>query len=102
MHDPGPFACGVKSIHCVEETDEIGDDEPYLIMLTVDLANRVAGVPPPRPGLLPVGRSKVIFQCRKAARDLCRSGPFWGLIGEERALSNPGDVIVICRADGER
>jgi hypothetical protein len=35
----------LTNIHCNEETDEVGADEPYVLVTSVNLASTVAGFP---------------------------------------------------------
>jgi hypothetical protein len=91
----------VNSIHCEEETDEVGADEPYLIMVSVDLKNTLTvdvGTPPV-PATVPLPASSAFLY---GAFDDVDAGntrfpafhPFWGL-NDERALAAPEDAIII-------
>ena len=88
----------LSNLHCHEETDEVGADEPYVLVTAVDLASSVniAGFPAPIP-----------------AFDVVRYGPFedvddeethfapgiaqsfWGLTGRPAALNDPDQVILL-------
>lgn len=37
----------LQSVHCDEETDEVGSDEPFVIVVTSDLTTSIGGVPVP-------------------------------------------------------
>ncbi len=46
---PKPITIGVDRIVCIQETDEPGSDEPYVLVLAVDLASTLKGLPIPFP-----------------------------------------------------
>lgn len=86
----------LDSFRCHTETDEVGADEPYVIVTAIDLRSAV-----------PVGGFSVPIPASRAFRygpfedvdqQETHSVPFlsfWGLNGEERALPNPDDAIFI-------
>ena len=79
----------LDSIRCHTETDEVGADEPYVIVTAVDLAT---------PGPLPNSRAYRYGPFQDVDnQETHASGfqSFWGLNGEERALANPDDAIFI-------
>lgn len=86
----------LDSIRCHEETDEVGADEPYVIVTAIDLRSSVSvsGLTIP----IPASRAFRYGPFRDVdARETHRPSflSFWGLNGEERALSNPDDAIFL-------
>ncbi|MFE9329716.1 hypothetical protein [Streptomyces sp. NPDC006925] len=84
----------LESIRCHTETDEVGADEPYVIVAAVDLSASlpVAGFPLP----IPASRAYRYGPFEDVDAKETHGAPFisfWGLNGEERALSNPDDAI---------
>jgi hypothetical protein len=86
----------LDSFRCHTETDEVGSDEPYMIVTAIDLLASVSvqGFPIP----IPASRSYLYgpFQDideQETHHVAFRS--FWGLNGEERGLPNPDDAIFI-------
>src|SRR4051812_41892149 len=41
---PPPIKVAVRSFKCIEETDEVGSDEPYIIVVAANLAGSPPGV----------------------------------------------------------
>ncbi|MDQ1923562.1 LGFP repeat-containing protein [Massilia pseudoviolaceinigra] len=88
----------LHSIHCHEETDEVGADEPYVLVTSVNLASmvNVAGFAVPLPG------SQVV---RYGPFDDVDEGEthyapgisqsFWGINGAPAQLSDPETTIFI-------
>jgi hypothetical protein len=80
----------LESFRCHTETDEVGADEPYMIVAAVDL----------RPPNSPIPTSRVYRYGPFGDVDAKETHnvpfqSFWGLGGEERALPNPDDAIFI-------
>ena len=86
----------LESFRCHTETDEVGSDEPYVIVTSVDLRSTVSvsgiSVPIPASRVFRYGPFEDVDQ-----QETHQVGflSFWGLNGEERALSNPDDAIFI-------
>ena len=83
----------LESIRCHVETDELGDDEPYVIVTATDLASNVTvqGFPVP----LPMSRAFLYGPWGSVAGGTTHGhhfAPFWGLFGEERGL-DPATTI---------
>jgi hypothetical protein len=93
----------LQEIQCDEETNEVGADEPYVLVTTVDLTGPVPGYEvfqygpygdvdegEARPGELPpfvfFGKEILPAEPRR---------PFWGRAGKARNLANPDDAIFI-------
>jgi hypothetical protein len=79
----------LDSIRCHSETDEVGADEPYVIVTSVDLRT---------PSPVPNSRAYLYGPFDDVDdQETHPSGfqSFWGLNGEERALPNPDDAIFI-------
>jgi hypothetical protein len=98
----------VNSIHCEEETNEAGDDEPYLIMIAVDLLNQInieatvpivgsvtAGLPFPTSQGMLYGPFEGDFSMAQGNTRFPPFRPFWGLNGREMDLRSPDDAIII-------
>src|SRR4051794_26693070 len=88
----------LEGFRCHEETDEVGDDEPYFIVTAIDLDSTVpvAGFPVP----IPTSRAfryGPFEDVSGPSSHFAPFMPFWGLFGEERAL-NPDRVIFIVSA----
>ncbi|HEX8768002.1 MAG TPA: hypothetical protein VF714_06505, partial [Jatrophihabitans sp.] len=79
----------LDSIRCHTETDEVGSDEPYVIVTAVDLQT---------PGPVPNSRAfryGPLGDVDSQETHSVNFQAFWGLGGEERALANPEDAIFI-------
>lgn len=83
----------LESIRCHVETDELGDDEPYVIVTATDLASTVAvaGFPVPIPTAR-VFRYGPFGDVGGVETHAHGFAAFWGLFGEEREL-NPDTTI---------
>jgi hypothetical protein len=88
----------LQSIHCNEETDEVGADEPYVLVSTVNLASsvNVAGFPVPLPAFDVVRYS---FDDVDEGETHLAPGPsvsFWGINSQLGGpLADPDTVIFI-------
>jgi len=85
-------------LHCDEETDEVGSDEPYVLVTTVDLASliNVGGFPVPVPAF-DVFRYGPYGDVGKGN---FRTGPgigqsFWSLTGAPGKLDDPDKAIFV-------
>jgi hypothetical protein len=82
----------LRSIHCHEETDEVGADEPYVLVTAVNLASsRVPGLPTFE--VVRYGFDDVDDEETHEAPGASRS--FWGTNGQPTPLTNPDDAIFI-------
>ncbi len=86
----------LESFRCHTETDEVGSDEPYMIVAAVDLqsADRNVGIPAP----IPTSRAFLYGAfggVDSKETHTVRFQPFWGLFGEEKALRDPDDAIFL-------
>ena len=80
----------LENFRCHTETDEVGADEPYMIVTAVDIK------PPNSP--IPASRVYRYGPFNDVDAQETHDVPFqsfWGLGGEERALPNPDDAIFI-------
>src|SRR5690606_16687034 len=87
----------LRNIHCHEETDEVGADEPYVLVTAVNLASSVniAGFPVPLPDF-----DVVRYGFDDVDEGETHDGPgtarsFWGINGLPTPLTNPDDAIFI-------
>ncbi|CAN5395068.1 hypothetical protein BH09ACT7_BH09ACT7_03720 [soil metagenome] len=86
----------LQSIHCIEETDEVGADEPYVLVTTVNLASSVAvaGFPVPLPAF-----DVVLYPFEDMDKGETHLAPgvsqsFWGINGQLGGpLTDPDSVI---------
>ncbi|MFL6129098.1 MAG: hypothetical protein ACJ73E_08525 [Mycobacteriales bacterium] len=94
----------LDSFRCHEETDEVGSDEPYVIVVSVDLRNttQVTTTTPggPASGAVTVPASRAYLYGPFGDVDgqenhIVPFQSFWGLAGEERALDNPDDAVFL-------
>jgi hypothetical protein len=82
-------------IHCDEETDEWGRDEPYVLVAAVVLTPAIRGIPIQAP----LASDVVMYPFRnfhtggRAAFGIFES--FWGIGGVPASLVNPDDAIFI-------
>jgi hypothetical protein len=88
----------LKEVHCAEETDEVGADEPYVLVVTVNLAStiNVAGFPVPVPAfeVFRYGPFDDMDEDEThAAPGISQS--FWGVNGQPADLTDPDQVIFI-------
>ncbi|MEV0729811.1 hypothetical protein [Polymorphospora sp. NPDC050346] len=86
----------LESFRCHTETDELGSDEPYMIVAAVDLRSsvNVQGISIP----IPASRVFVYGAFGDVDEQETHQAPFqsfWGLFGEERTLPNPDDAIFL-------
>jgi hypothetical protein len=86
----------LDSIRCHEETDEVGSDEPYVIVVSVDLksAVSVAGFAVPIPATRAY-RYGPFNDVDGAETHRPSFTSFWGLDTGEKDLSNPDDTVFI-------
>lgn len=98
----------LREMRCIEETDEAGDDEPYVLVSSVNLAattaitatvpgtNQTATIQVPAPA-----STVVLYDWTKDFSDddrqLVPGAPesFWGVNGFPATLTNPDDVIIM-------
>jgi hypothetical protein len=88
----------LSNLHCHEETDEVGADEPYVLVTGVDLAASVsvAGFPVPLPAFEVVRYGPfedVDDEETPFAPGISQS--FWGVTGRPATLDNPDQVIFV-------
>jgi hypothetical protein len=84
----------LRKIHCHEETDEVGADEPYVLVTAVDLAPAQGSTPrPPRFDVVRYGFDDVDDEETHQAPGASRS--FWGTNGKSAPLSDPDSAIFI-------
>jgi hypothetical protein len=88
----------LHSIRCNKETDEVGEDEPYVLVSAVNLAATVSvqGFPVPLPAyhvVLYGPFTNVDEDETHYAPGLSRS--FWGINGAPAQLTNPDTVIFV-------
>jgi hypothetical protein len=93
-----PVQIYLKSLSCNEETDEVGADEPYVLVTAVNLASviTVAGFPVPLPafevtlyGPFDDVDSGETHQAPGAAQS------FWNLQGADAPITDPDQVIFL-------
>ncbi|MET7692641.1 hypothetical protein ABZT06_32520, partial [Streptomyces sp. NPDC005483] len=87
----------LRSIHCHEETDEVGADEPYALVTAVNLASsvNVEGFPVPLPAfdVVRYGFDDVDDEETHDAPGASLS--FWGINGLPAPLTDPDNAIFI-------
>lgn len=87
----------LRSIHCHEETDEVGADEPYVLVTSVNLASSVSvqGFPVPLPAfdVVRYGFDDVDDEETHFTPGMSQS--FWGLNGAPAALADPQKAIFV-------
>ena len=88
----------LSNLHCHEETDEVGADEPYVLVTGVDLAASVsvAGFPVPLPAfdVVRYGPFEDVDEGEThSAPGISQS--FWGVTGRPATLDNPEQVIFV-------
>jgi hypothetical protein len=91
----------LDTLHCEEGTNEVGSDEPYVLVTIVDLkaVRQVAGFPVPLPASEVVifgpfeGVSKGTTRFAHFTPNLLPS--FWGVDGVPAPLKNPDDAIFV-------
>lgn len=90
----------VEQLHCGEETDEVGADEPYVVVLSVDLKNTITVQTPAGGATINVPASAAFLYGPFPDVDAGETPipPFeacWGLNSGEKALADPNDAIII-------
>jgi hypothetical protein len=87
----------LDSIHCNEETDEVGADEPYVLVTSVDLESSVsvAGFTVPLPAFEVVRYGFDDVDEGETHGTPGRSQSFWGPTGDPRNLSAPDAAIFV-------
>jgi len=99
-----PITIAVKEIKCIEETDEIGSDEPYVLVVAVDLQPLVPNVEATLYGpwddvdtgethgtMLPPPINPDLFDFMPVVW----RKPFWGLNRQPAPINNPTQVIFL-------
>lgn len=105
------LSISVHSIRCVEETDEAGADEPYVLVFAADLSKTLAGFTAPVGAVERYGpwedtdkgeAKSVVLEGSAAAVALKKTFPhwrfpmpFWGIGGTPSAISDPDDVVFL-------
>ncbi len=88
----------LSKVHCHAETDEVGADEPYVIVTAVNLASsiNVAGFPVPIPAfeVVKYGPFGDVDEGEKHYAP-GTSQSFWGVSGGPTELDNPDQVIFV-------
>lgn len=87
-----PFTGRVKEIHCKLAGAEVGNQEPYLVIATVDRSS--GGILPPPMHCVLVGPWQGMRAGSTRAADP-NSPAFWNLDGRPKIVSNPHDVIFL-------
>ena len=87
----------LRSIHCSEETDEVGADEPYVLVTAVNLASSVvvSGFPVPLPAF---EVARYGFDDVDEGETHDAPGPsqsFWGINGRAAPLTDPDNAIFV-------
>lgn len=106
-----PLSISVHSIRCIEETDEAGADEPYVLVFAVDLRKKLAGFTAPVGAVEMYGpwedtdkgeAKSVVLDGSAAAVALKKvfphwrfPRPFWGIGGAPSAIAAPDDVVLL-------
>jgi len=106
-----PLTISVQSIRCIEETDEVGADEPYVLVFAADLRKKAAGVTVPVAAVelygpwedTDKGETKTVLlegsptatALKKIAPRTRFSKPFWGIGGKATPIDSPDDVIIL-------
>ncbi|MEU8676962.1 hypothetical protein AB0C82_20000, partial [Streptomyces sp. NPDC048560] len=87
----------LRSIHCHEETDEVGADEPYALVTAVNLASSVNvegfAVPLPAFDVVRYGFGDVDDEETHDAPGAALS--FWGINGQPAPLTDPDSAIFV-------
>lgn len=100
-----PITIAVQEIKCIEETNEVGSDEPYVLVVGVNLKPLVPNVEAVLYGAwddvdtgethgtmpLPPDFDPNVFD----AIPVVWRKPFWGLNGQPVAINDPDDVIFL-------
>lgn len=106
-----PLTVAVHSIRCLEETDEVGADEPYVLAFAVDLRKQLGGFTAPVGAVELYGPwedtdqnevKTVVLASSPTAAALKKSfphwrfpEPFWGIGGKPTPIGSPDDVIFL-------
>ncbi|MGW2617022.1 hypothetical protein ACWCZB_19715, partial [Streptomyces sp. NPDC001500] len=87
----------LRSIHCHEETDEVGADEPYALVTAVNLASSVsvAGFPVPLPAFDVVRYGFDDVDDEETHDAPGSSLSFWGINGLPAPLTDPENAIFV-------
>lgn len=105
---PAPITIALKSIKCLEETNEVGSDEPYVLVTGVNLKQAIPQVEVTRYGpwsdvdtgetrhtkVIPSNISPEVLDALK--QFVVFRTPFWGLDNESpTVISHADDVIFV-------
>ncbi|MFK7996954.1 MAG: RICIN domain-containing protein [Granulosicoccus sp.] len=88
----------LDKITCIEETDEVGADEPYVLVTTVDYSSliTVAGLSVPIPNFEVVRYGPFSDVDKGETHRVSPDAPsFWGIANSPVALTDPDSVIFI-------
>src|SRR3712207_4062567 len=87
----------LRSLHSHEETDEVGADEPYVLVASVNLASsvQIQGFPVPLPAFEVVRYGFTDVDDEETHGAPGPSQSFWGTNGQPSALTNPDDAIFV-------
>ena len=97
---PRAFVGRVKDIYCAKAGKELGEQEPYLLMASVDMLAQAGSVPVTKPAVhcFKVGPWAGLKPgSRAAATDLkvSKRPAFWDLNSRSRTIAAPHDVIFL-------
>lgn len=99
---PQPFVVRVKEIYCGEGSREVGDEEPYLVIASVDMLALLPGLPLPKPAVL-CFKVGPFTGFSEGTRRTINSKAFWDLNSNPRLIASPQDVaflVAMCENDG--
>lgn len=102
-----PFSMTITKIRCLEETNEVGADEPYVLVFVADLTKKAGGVIVPSAATVRYGPWNDVDQGELLhTMPLAIAPPieiegvplqvnFWGLNGKAKVIQEPEDVIIL-------
>lgn len=93
-----PLKIALTKVRCLEETNEVGSDEPYVLVFAAQLKQLVPGVTIPSAHTTMYGPWSDVDQ-----NDLLTTGmpPIvpakncWGLDGKAAVINNPNEIIIL-------
>jgi hypothetical protein len=100
-----PFTMTITKIRCLVETDEVGSDEPYVLVFVADLSKKAGGVIVPSAATTRYGPWHNVDKNDLLPTIPPEFGPsipgvpgqvnFWGLNEKAKAVQSPEDIIIL-------
>jgi hypothetical protein len=98
---PRPFVARVNSLYCAEANRESANEEPYLLIATIDMLAALTPLPValgmPSVHVVRVGPWAGVHAGSQLPAPAAHNPHFWDLDGQPRPVAAPHDVLFLTR-----